>query len=142
MTEHPATTAGRIDDDALAEHLIGLERSRREALVADDMAQFAPLVAEDVVHVHTTGIVHDKPALLRHVGEFLRFLSVERGPLMIRRLGPDTAVMTGPMTNTVRRRDGGAPVVVEAFVTQVWACRDGVWQIASFHATRLPAGPA
>lgn len=124
--------------EALEVALVAREGERREALVADDMARLAEIVADDVVHVHTTGNIHDKAKLLGHAGQFLQFLDVERGPLQIRRLGPDAAVMTGPMTNTVRRRGHDERVIVNAFVTQVWVRRDGRWQIASFHAVRLP----
>ena len=91
-----------------------------------------------LVHVHTTGIVHGKQALLGHAGGFLQFLDIERGELLVRALGPDAAVMTGPMTNVVRRRGIDERVEVRAFVTQVWVQREPGWQIASFHAVRLP----
>lgn len=127
------------------EHLGTLETSlraredeRRRALVVGDMAALAELVTDDLVHVHTTGNVHNKAQLLEHAGGFLEFLNVERGPLTIRRIGPDAAVMTGPMTNTVRRRGVDERVTVRAFVTQVWIRCDGAWRIASFHAVRLP----
>ena len=122
--------------------LLARERERRNALVADDMAAFADLLSEDLVHVHTTGIVHGKAELLGHAGSFLQFLDVERGPLLVRPLGPDAAVMTGTMTNTVRRRDReDERVTVQAYVTQVWVREDGCWRLKSFHATRL-ADPA
>lgn len=123
---------------ALEQELTARERQRRDALVNDDMALLAELVTDDLVHVHTTGNVNTKADLLRHAGGFLRFLEVERGPLKIRSLAPDAAVMTGSMTNTVKRRDFDEQVTVRAFVTQVWVRRAGSWQIASFHATRLP----
>ena len=125
------------DQQQLESVLIGRERERRDALVADDMDLLATLLTDDLVHVHTSGAVHGKTELLGHAGGFLRFLDVERGPLKIRRVGHDAAVMTGPMTNTVRRRDQDERVIVRAFVTQVWVRRDDSWQIASFHAVRL-----
>lgn len=124
--------------EQLERELTARERERREALVGDDMDRLAGLLADDLVHVHTTGIVQGKADLLRHAGGLLRFLDVTRGPLLIRRLGPDAAVMTGNMTNVVKRRDQDERVTVEAFVTQVWARRSGAWRIASFHAVRLP----
>lgn len=126
------------DQPGLEAMLLAREAERRDALVGDDMDRLANLVADDVVHVHTTGMVHDKAKLLHHAGAFLRFFDVERGPLTIRRLCPDAAVMTGTMTNTVGRRGEDERVTVNAFVTQVWARRDGRWQIVSFHAVRLP----
>ena len=124
--------------DDLHAILAACESARRDALVGDDMAAFAALIADDIVHVHTTGIVHDKAALLGHAGGFLRFIDIERGPLLVRSFGPAAAVMTGPMTNTVGRRGTDERVIVRAFVTQIWVCRDDRWQIASFHAVRLP----
>lgn len=123
---------------ALESDLLAREAERRDALVSDDMARLADLLADDLVHVHTTGAVHGKAELLNHAGSFLRFLDVERGPLTIRRLGEDAAVMTGAMTNRVRRRDQSEEVEIRAFVTQVWVRRDGQWKIASFHSVRLP----
>lgn len=122
----------------LEEALTARERERRNALVDDDMDRLSDLVTDDLVHVHTTGNVHGKADLLGHAGGFLRFLEVERGPLLIRRLGPDAAVMTGPMTNTVQRRGQDESVIVRAFVTQVWVRDSAVWRVASFHAVRLP----
>lgn len=122
----------------LEEMLTARERERRDALVGDDMERLADLVTDDLVHVHTTGIVQGKAELLGHAGQFLRFIEVERGPLTIRAVGENAAVMTGTMTNTVKRRDLDERVTVRAFVTQLWVRRDGAWRIASFQATRLP----
>lgn len=127
-----------MTDDGLVETLTARERARRDALVNDDMVALAGLLADDLVHVHTTGNVQGKGELLGHAGGFLRFLDVERGALTIRQLGEGVAVMTGPMTNTVKRRAVDERVVVHAFVTQIWVLHDDAWRIASFHATRLP----
>ena len=127
-----------MTDEAFVRELTQRERARRDALVNDDMAALADLVSDDLVHVHTTEIVQGKAELLGHAGGFLRFLEVERGPLTIRRLSDEAAVMTGTMTNTVKRRDVDERVTVRAFVTQVWVRQDGTWRAASFHATRLP----
>lgn len=126
------------DQAQLELELLDREQARCSALMDDRMDALAALLSDDLVHVHTTGVVHGKDQLIHHAGTFLRFIDVSRGQLLIRRLGDDAAIMTGPMTNVVRRRDQGEPVTVQAFVTQVWARSAGVWQIASFHAVRLP----
>ena len=114
------------------------EAARCAALVEDDMDALAELMTDDLVHVHTTGVVHDKAKLLNHAGTFLQFLDVGRGDLTVRPVAPDVAVMTGPMTNRVRRRGVDEEVIVHAFVTQVWVRQGDAWRIASFHAVRLP----
>lgn len=113
------------------------EDARRAALVADDIAGLAALLADGLIHVHTTGVRHGKEALLEHVGSFLRFYAVERGSLEIVPVGPDAAIMTGEMTNLVGRRGSDERITVRSFVTQVWVCQ-GSWKILHFHATRLP----
>ncbi|MEC3947866.1 nuclear transport factor 2 family protein [Sphingobium sp. HWE2-09] len=118
--------------------LTARETERRDALLARDRPRLADLLSDDLVHVHTSGQVHDKAQLLHHAIDFLEFIDVTRGPLTIRPLAPDAAVMTGTMTNIVRARGKDERVEVRAFVTQVWVRQDGQWRIASFHACRLP----
>ena len=117
------------------------ELSRSDALVADNMAAFAVLIADDVTHVHTTGIVQGKADLLGHAGAFLRFINIERHDLRVRVIDHDHAIMTGGMTNIVARRGHDERVEVQAFVTQIWERREGRWKIINFHATRLPQPP-
>lgn len=129
-----------MTDTELFDALTRRERERRDALVSDDMAALGELMMDDLVHVHTTGIVQGKAELLGHAGSFLQFIEVERGPLNIRPLGENAAVMTGLMTNTVKRRNVDERITVRAYVTQVWVCDVGAWRVASFQATRLPDG--
>ena len=125
-------------EDEVGALLVAREAERREALISDDMDKLADLLTDDLVHVHTTGAVHDKTRLLHHAGVFLRFLDVQRGELKIRRICEHAAVMTGPMTNKVCLRGEDEQVSINAFVTQLWVKRDGQWRIASFHSVRLP----
>jgi hypothetical protein len=139
MIQQPDTSD---TDDSLAK-LLNRERDRQHALMTDDMERFAALLADALVHVHTTGIVHDKAQLIQHAGQFLRFHSVERGPLIVVLLAPGAAVMTGEMTNIVGRRGTEERVTVRSFVTQLWVQQDA-WRLLRFQATRLPeaTGPA
>lgn len=123
----------------IEQEVLAAEQARRDALVADDMTAFAAIIADDVTHVHTTGIVQGKAELLGHAGGFLRFINIERRDLKVRTIDADYAVMTGAMTNIVARRGHDERVEVHAFVTQVWARRDGRWQVVNFQATRLPS---
>jgi len=127
-----------MTDEQLERALTVRERERRNALVGDDMAALADLMTDDLIHVHTTGNAQDKAELLSHAGSFLRFVEVERGPLQIRRIADDAAIMTGTMTNTLKRRGFDERITVRAFVTQVWVRQGETWRTASFQATRLP----
>jgi hypothetical protein len=125
----------------IEQQLYQAEWSRRDALVADDMEAFGLLIAENITHVHTTGIVHGKAELLAHAGGFLRFIDIVRHDLRVRMIDGDHAVMTGGMTNIVARRGHDEQVEVNAFVTQIWERRDDRWKVVNFHATRLSPPP-
>ncbi|MBW8302031.1 MAG: nuclear transport factor 2 family protein [Hydrogenophaga sp.] len=127
-----------MSEQAHAEVLAAEDR-RRAALVASDMEALADLMEDDLIHVHTTGIVQTKAQLLHHAGEFLQFYAVERGPLTVREVGPDAVIVTGSMTNTVGKRGTEEKIEVHSFVTQVWVKRAGQWRTKSFQATRLDA---
>lgn len=82
--------------------LLGLEQERVRALVEEDHGRVAQLFADDLVYVHTTGLVQDKAAYLEYAREAVRYLAIERGELQVRLYGNDLALMTGPQCNTLR----------------------------------------
>jgi ketosteroid isomerase-like protein len=117
--------------------IIDLEARRGAALVSCDMATLDRLFCDDIVHVHTTGLVQDKAALLAHIESRAAFIAVERRNLKVRVYG-DTAVITGDLLNTMRRPGATEPVLMKAFATQVARKVDGEWRFASFHACLRP----
>ncbi|EJM22896.1 hypothetical protein PMI22_01319 [Pseudomonas sp. GM21] len=121
----------------LIQEVIEAEGLRRTALIADDREAIAQLFTDDLVYVHTTGMVHDKTEYLAYARDVVRYLDVERGRLEVRLYG-DIAVMTGSQINTLQKRGEDTPVRGEGFVTQVWLNGPEGWKITSFHGSRLP----
>ncbi|MGY4533200.1 ketosteroid isomerase-like protein [Pseudomonas sp. TE3786] len=121
------------------QQLLELEQERRRALVEEDHARVAELFADDLVYVHTTGLVQGKADYLDYARTAVQYLAIERGQLQVRFYGDGLAVMTGPQCNTLQKRGGDQPIRGEGFATQVWALGAKGWQISSFHATRLPS---
>jgi len=121
------------------QHLLDLEQARSRALVEEDHARVAELFADDLVYVHTTGLVQGKAEYLAYAKTAVQYLAIERGELHIRFYGEGVAVMTGPQCNTLQKRGGDQPIRGEGFATQVWTLGAQGWQISSFQATRLPA---
>ena len=124
--------AGSDDSNAILE----IERRRRAALVAVDLDELDRLFAEDLIHVHSTGMKHTKTELLRHIEQKRAFLAIDRGDLQIRVEGP-IAVITGTMTNRMRSRDGKAEILLHGFVTQVLRRNDEGWKFISFQLTPI-----
>lgn len=117
--------------------LFALEARRGEALVKRDRAALEQLFADDLVHVHTTGIQQNKAEIIDYAMHTLQFLSVTRQNLTLRFYGNDVAIMNGGMANTMCRSDTPEKIVsAEALVTQVWLRVGDSWQQVSFHACR------
>ncbi|MBC2384648.1 nuclear transport factor 2 family protein [Pseudomonas sp. WS 5106] len=113
--------------------ILALERRRQQALVAVDLEALDALFDDDLVHVHSTGLVHGKAELITHIGRKRGFVDVQRGPLQIRG-DADMAVMTGPIVNHIRTAEG-AEEVMRGFVTQVLRHTAAGWKFISFQLT-------
>ena len=119
--------------------LLQLETQRGTALVNRDQATLEQLFADDLVHVHTTGIVQTKAEVINHAMRVLKFMAVTRQNLQIRFYGNDVAIMNGGMINTMHLEASPDKVVTaDARVTQVWVRAGNTWQQVSFHACRAP----
>jgi ketosteroid isomerase-like protein len=114
--------------------VLDAENRRRAALVAVDLKELDRLFAEDLIHVHSTGLVHTKAELLRHIDQKRAFLAVDRGPLQIRIEG-DIALMTGLMINRMRAKDGNGEILLHGFVTQVLRRSTRGWRFIRFQLT-------
>jgi hypothetical protein len=126
-------------NEFLERQLLEREAARGRALVERDFDTLAQLLADDLLHVHSTGVVQDKAAYLDYVRGPLAFLSVERRDLKVKMFG-DAAVMTGAMSNVMQPPGPAVPVTVESHVVQMWVPGSAGWQLALFQATRLPIG--
>lgn len=119
------------------EDLLACEAARGRALVERDYGKLAALLADDLLHVHSTGQVHCKEAYLAHVRGPLAFVAVERRGLKVTLLGK-AALMTGAMANVMQPPGPAAPVTVHSHVVQLWTASPTGWRLALFQATRLP----
>lgn len=124
-------------NQSLIQEVIDAETRRRNALIQDDQEAIEQLFTEDLVYVHTSGLVHDKSEYLAYARAVIKYLNVERGDLEVRVHG-DIAVMTGYQINTLQKRGDDTPIRGEGFVTQVWLKGTEGWKITSFHGSRLP----
>jgi Domain of unknown function (DUF4440) len=112
-----------------------LERARFKALIAADLAALRPMLAEDLVYCHSSGVCQNKE-------EFLGFLSgnkylgmdiVYMKPRLV-----DGAVLINGRVN-VRVEEGGTAKEFPGIYTDVYAKRGGRWQLVSWQSTRAPA---
>jgi ketosteroid isomerase-like protein len=113
-----------------------LEHERGVALVNADWPALDALMADDLVHIHTTGLIDDKAQYLEGARTKLDYLKVERVSLQVRSCG-EIAIATGVLNQTLRIKGPETVVEIRAATTQVWIRRNGRWLQNSFQATRI-----
>lgn len=120
---------------AVKTEVLALENARLAALAAHDVDAVANLMAEDLVHIHATGLVENKTLFIEHLRKQPR--STARRSLDIR-VYDDIAILTGEIVNTLTRPGKTEPEDVALAVTQVARKEADGWRFVSFHACRLP----
>ena len=108
--------------------LLEFERLRQQALTRPDLVLLEKLLAEDLIHIHSTGMVHNKQQLLEHVERMGGFIAISRGTPEIHLEG-NIAILTGQTRNTVRLMETGEEKVRFGFSTLILRRAPQGWQI-------------
>lgn len=120
-----------IDHDSpLGCELLAFEEQRATALTSNDKAALDRILHADLLHVHSSGLIHGKRDFIAHVGKMGGFVSVTRGRLQMLSLGKgDSAIITGPTVNRVRRLESGEIVDLAGIGTVVVTRHTSGWQV-------------
>jgi ketosteroid isomerase-like protein len=116
--------------------LQALEQRRLAALKDRDAATLQAVLADDYIHIHSTGRVDDRGAFIK--GTLERPRRSERGALSIRVYG-ELAVITGEQTNLSANADGSAGTSTRFIATQVAHREQAGWRFVSMQVT--PTAP-
>ncbi len=117
--------------------VIDLDRKRMQAMAAKDIATLESLIADDLVYTHSSARLDTKQSLIVGMtsGSTV-YTSVEPSDVKAQDLG-DTVVLTGIAKIGVTV-NGTANAFGVRF-TDVYARRNGRWQMVTWQSTRLPA---
>jgi len=115
--------------------LLRLTEARVAADFRADRAALDSLLAPDLTYVRSSGVLDDKAAVLAQVGP--------GGPYQLDYLTPDSLQgrlhgSVGIVNGILRVKLSAQPAPYRIRFTDVWAERNGRWQLVAFHATRLP----
>lgn len=118
--------------------LRAVEALRQRALVTADTTLLATLLADDLLHIHSTGMAHNKTQFLQHVGRMGGFVAIDR-PLPDIQLHGDIAILSGETRNTVRLLESGEEAVRYGFSTLVLRRSAQGWLIVLSQMTPFAA---
>ncbi len=117
--------------------VIDLDRKRMQAMAAKDVATLEAVLADDLVYTHSSARLDTKRSLIDGMksGSTV-YTSVEPSGVKAQDLG-DTVVSTG--TAQIKVVSNGTPNAFGVRFTDVYAKRNGSWQMVTWQSTRLPA---
>jgi ketosteroid isomerase-like protein len=117
--------------------VIDLDRKRMQAMAAKDTATLEALIADDLIYAHSTARLDTKRSLIDNMVEGRTvYTSVEPSDVKAQDLG-DAVVLTG--IAQIKVLSNGTPNAFGVRFTDVYARRNGSWQMVTWQSTRLPA---
>ena len=117
--------------------VIDLDRKRMQAMATKDVATLESLIADDLIYTHSSARLDTKRSLIEGMtsGKTV-YTAVEPSDVKAQDLG-DTVVLTG--IAQIKVTVAGTPNAFGVRFTDVYARRDGRWQMVTWQSTRLPA---
>lgn len=116
--------------------IIDLDRKRMQAMAAKDFATLASVLADDLIYTHSSARLDTKHSLIENMKSGATvYTSVEASDVKAQDLG-DTVVLTG--VAQIKVVSGGKPNAFGVRFTDVYAKRDGRWQMVTWQSTKLP----
>jgi ketosteroid isomerase-like protein len=117
--------------------IIDLDRKRMRAMAAKDVETLEDLLADDLIYTHSSARLDTKRSLIQAmVSGATVYTGVEPSDVKAQDLG-DTVVLTG--IAQIKVVSNGTPNAFGVRFTDVYAKRDGRWQMVTWQSTRLPA---
>ena len=117
--------------------VIELDKKRMQAMAAKDVATLEALIADDLIYTHSSARLDTKRSLIEGMtsGKTV-YTAVEPWDVKAQDLG-DTVVLTG--TCQIKVTSNGTANAFGVRFTDVYARRDGRWQMVTWQSTKLPA---
>lgn len=123
--------------EASGDVVLAAEDARFAAMVAADPAAMRRWFADDLVYVHSTGMVEDRDQLIASiVGGRLQYLALEPSSRKVVFQGPDAAFVHGAAR--IKVLAGDKALDFPARYLAVYGLQDGAWRLRAWQSLRLP----
>jgi hypothetical protein len=113
-----------------------LERARFKAQIALDVPALRPMLADDLYYCHSTGVCQNKEEFIGFVTSGTNKYLAMDVISMKARLVDGAMVVNGKLD--MRVISNGKEQHFQGIYTDVYAKRDGRWQLVTWQSTRLP----
>jgi uncharacterized protein (TIGR02246 family) len=131
----PAATSAPAATENVEQAIRQLVTERDQAIQRGDAAAIARIYADDYVATSAAGLVRTKSQVIEDLKSgAIKIESITGDEINVRAHG-ETAIVTG--RHTTKGRDRGRDASGQFRFTQVYLRRDGRWQLAVFHYSRI-----
>jgi hypothetical protein len=126
-------------DPTPAQEILDIEARRVAAMVERDLATLEGILADDLTYTHSGGRIDDKQSFLALIADpESTYLGVDFYPRVeVIPCGDGAVLVRGKAQIRLERINGEKPSYPVWFV-DVFAKRDGRWQLVAWQATRAP----
>ncbi len=115
--------------------ILSTEQQRFACMVGRDTAALRPLLADDLVYIHSNALQENKAAHLSAIATGrLVYENMQRETARVRRYGK-TALTSGIVR--VKGILNGTPFDIRLFYTGIYRRKNGHWQLVNWQSTRL-----
>ena len=119
-----------------AQKIIELDRQRMIAMAEKDVGTLNRIIADDLIYTHSSARTDTKTSLIGAMESGTTvYTAVEPSDVVAQDLG-DAVVLTGVAAISVT--SGGTPNAFRVRFVDVYANRDGQWQMVTWQSTKLP----
>lgn len=116
--------------------IIELDRKRMDAMASKDYATLENVIGDDLVYTHSSARLDTKASLIGNMKAGTTvYKSVIPSDVKAQDLG-ETVVLTG--LARIKVNSGGKAMEFGVRFTDVYAKRDGRWQMVVWHSTKTP----
>jgi ketosteroid isomerase-like protein len=133
-----ATHFSRVSEatnETIEQTIMQLERERSNAAVKKDIAALKRIIADDFVGVESSGRIVNKAQTLNAVESSGDDIQSDAPDNIKIRVYGDTAVVTGQFSTKGKNKEADSNL--KLLFTNVWAKRDGHWQVVNHQATQI-----
>ena len=115
--------------------VMDLDRQRMAAMGSKDTATLDKLIADDLIYVHSSARLDTKASLIGAMTAGTTvYASVEPSNVVAQDLG-SAVVLTGEAA--IQVTSNGNPLSFRVRFADVWANRNGAWQMVTWQSTKL-----
>jgi hypothetical protein len=123
----------------LGRQILGLERKRVEAMIAEDIPALSALLADDLTYTHSGGRIDSKESFLALIAApASHYLGVDYSDDTETIVCGESVIVRGVAALRLSREGESEETRYSVIFVDVWMNRGDGWQMVAWQATRLP----